>query len=119
MGNHASCRICDALEQVNSAMAKCRLCRTGIPAIEASGEREFIFDWLPFHWPNSECVRLIALTMEPAKPGTAPVPGQDMGAFRPLIVRPTAAPGSAWGRVHDHPHRQMLDKGFNGYEDPQ
>jgi uracil-DNA glycosylase len=66
-------------------MAKCRLCRTEIPAIKALGEREFIFDWLPFHWGNSECVRLIALTMEPANPGARQESDPVMSASRLLI----------------------------------
>lgn len=94
-GNNASCRICEALNRVNAAMGKCRVCRTEIPAIGALGEREFVFDWLPFHSCNSECVKLIALTMEPANPGARQESDPVMSAFRPLkyalrrlLVRP-------------------------------
>ena len=85
MGNHTSCRICEALEHVNTVMEKCRLCRTKIKDIELLGEHEFVFDWLPFHWPNSECVKLIALTMEPSDPGARREPDPVMSASRVLI----------------------------------
>jgi hypothetical protein len=95
MGNNASCKICGALSRLNTSMGRCRQCRTEIPAISVLDERGFIFDWLPFHCCNSDCVRLLALTMEPSDPGARQAPDPVMGAFRPLkyalrrlIVRP-------------------------------
>ena len=85
MGNNASCKICEALNQVNIAMGKCSLCRTEIQAIGALPERKFIFDWLPFHWHNSEHVKLIALTTEPSAPGARQEVDPVMSASRLLI----------------------------------
>lgn len=90
------CKICEALNQVNTAITRCKLCRTDIDTIAALGEREFVLDWLPFHWCKSECVKLIALTMEPSNPGVrqkpTPVPSASRPlkyALRRLLVQPT------------------------------
>jgi hypothetical protein len=85
MENNAFCRIHEALNRVTRAMGECKRCRTEIPAIAALDEREFVFDWLPFHWCKSECVKLIVLTMEPSRPGERQEPGPVMSASRPLM----------------------------------